>query len=282
METVTTTLRLLAGLLFILLMLVVSAPVLVLLLPARRLRILIGNLVGKMIGRTCLWLAKAEVPADAPALADRHFPAIYISNHTSILDIFLGIWIAPYGTCGVAKKQVVWYPFFGLIYLLAGHLRIDRSHHGRAVEALAGMALMMRKKRLGVWLWPEGTRARDGRLQGFKKGFAHLALATRLPIVPVVIGGAHKGWEKNAIRFKPVKLMVKVLDPIDTRAWTLENLETHVADVHALIAAALPEDQRPVAAGSAEELTTAGGAAAEPSARSRPAHAELASRAGVA
>lgn len=246
METVTTYLRLLAGLLFILVMLMLSAPLMVVLLPSRKTRILIGNVVGKAIGRTCLWLARAEVPAEAPALAQRHFPAIYISNHTSMLDIFLGIWIAPYGTCGVAKKQVVWYPFFGLIYLLAGHLRIDRANHAQAVEALAEMALLMRRYRLGVWLWPEGTRARDGRLQSFKKGFGHLALATRLPVVPIVIGGAHRGWEKNAIRFRPVKLTVTVLDPIDTRAWTLENLEQHVADVRARIAAALPEDQRPL------------------------------------
>ncbi len=246
METVITYTRLLAGLLFILLMLMLSAPILLLLLPFRRLRILIGNLVGKQIGRLCLWLARAEVPSEAPGLAGKHFPAIFISNHTSILDIFLGIWIAPYGTCGIAKKQVVWYPFFGLIYLLAGHLRIDRSHHGRAVEALAGMAQLMRRERLGVWLWPEGTRAKDGRLQPFKKGFAHLALATRLPVVPVVIAGAHRGWVKNEIRFTRSQLDVKVLEPIDTREWTLENLEAHVAEVHALIAAALPPDQRPL------------------------------------
>jgi CubicO group peptidase (beta-lactamase class C family) len=35
---------------------------------------------------------------------------------------------------------------------------------------------------MSVWLWPEGTRSKDGRLRPFKKGFAHLALATGLPV----------------------------------------------------------------------------------------------------
>ena len=42
------------------------------------------------------------------------------TSHSSIVDIFLAIQLSPVGTVGVAKKQVVYYPFFGLLYLLSG------------------------------------------------------------------------------------------------------------------------------------------------------------------
>ena len=144
----------------------------------------------------------------------------------------------------MAKKQVVWYPFFGVLYLLSGHLRLDRANHARAVEAMAGTAALMKRYNLGVWLWPEGTRARDGRLKAFKKGFAHMALATRLPIVPVVVANAHRAWRHGSWVIHPTALDIKVLDPIPTTDWTLERLDEHVAEVRARVEAALPPDQR--------------------------------------
>ena len=236
--------RILAGLLWCALIMNLFIPLMILCLPSRKYRIYLGNISGKLIGRGLLWCAGAGVDAAQLAETAKHFPAIYISNHTSLLDIFLGIWLAPMGTVGVAKKQVVWYPFFGVLYLLAGHLRLDRANHARAVEAMGGMAALMRRYDLGVWLWPEGTRARDGRLKVFKKGFAHMALATRLPVVPVVVAGAHRAWQHGSWKIHPTKLDIQVLEPIPTTDWTLERLDEHIAMVRARVEAALPPDQR--------------------------------------
>lgn len=239
-------LRILAGTVFVALVLTAFLPLLLLFLPSRRIRIRLGNASGKIIGRTVLFLASATVDDTLPKRAETFKPAIFISNHTSILDIFIGIWIAPYGTCGVAKKSVVWYPFFGLLYLLAGHLRIDRANREQAVGAMADTAALMKRHDIGLWIWPEGTRARDGRFRRLKKGFAHMALATGLPIVPVVVAGAHKAWRHGSWKIHPTNLQITVLDPISTQDWTPENLDAKIRMVHDLMENVLPEEQRGV------------------------------------
>ncbi len=223
---------------------VIFAVVCLLLLPWRPLRIRVCNVFGHIVGRAILAITGTTLVGDRRPALGASMPAIYISNHTSPIDIFLGIWLSPMGVCGVAKKEVVWYPFFGQLYLISGHLRIDRANRGSAIAALAKIAELVREQGLGIWIWPEGTRSRDGRLRAFKKGFAHLALATGLPVVPVVVTGAHRIWRKNSFLIHPGEVRVQVLPAIDTSRWTLETLDQHVSDVHRIVNEALPEEQR--------------------------------------
>lgn len=243
-------LRILVGLVFIALVLVAFFPLLLIAIPSRRHRIYLGNYAGHIIGRTVLFLAGATPTGDLKL----PYPAIYISNHTSLLDIFLGIWMGPVGTCGVAKKQVAYYPFFGQLYWLAGHLRIDRANREQAIAAMSEMAELTKKYNLSVWLWPEGTRSRDGRLRAFKKGFAHMAIATGLPVVPVVVAGAQKAWRHGSWRIYPTDLQVTVMDAIPTGDWTLENLDEKIKQVHDAMEAVLPPEQRSSAPAGAFEF----------------------------
>jgi lysophosphatidate acyltransferase len=238
--------RVFAGLIVMAVAAIIFMLVCVVLLPSRSLRIRACNVFGHITGRSILWIAGARVPRGLRRAVDGVFPAIYISNHTSPTDIFLGIWLAPMGTCGVAKKEVVWYPFFGQLYAISGHLRLDRSNRENAVEALRSTAEVVRRHHLGVWIWPEGTRARDGRLLPFKKGFAHLALATGLPIVPVVVSGAHHSWRKNSLLIEPTTLGVRVLPPIPTTDWHIETLDAHIAQVRQVFLDNLPDEQQPL------------------------------------
>lgn len=215
-----------------------------LLLPWRVTRIKVCNFFGHTVGRAILFVTGTTVIGEPKAAMNRAAPAIFISNHTSPIDIFLGIWLSPFGTCGVAKKEVAYYPFFGQLYLVSGHLRIDRKNRGSAIEALRGIANLVKENQLGIWIWPEGTRSADGRLRTLKKGFVHLAIATGLPVVPVVVEGAHRLWKKNSFLIAPGEVRVRVLAPIDTRDWSLETLDSHITDVHRVLNEALPPEQR--------------------------------------
>ncbi|MCK6528822.1 1-acyl-sn-glycerol-3-phosphate acyltransferase [Myxococcota bacterium] len=240
-------LRLVVGFVYMMTVSLAFIAVTIPLLPWRGLRIRAGNLCGKVLGRGILFIAGVK-----PVIRNRErlaasFPAIYVENHVSTLDAFAGMWLCPFGGCGVAKKEIAKTPFFGQVYYLTGHLLLDRDNRGSAVSALARTAEVMRRLRLGAWMWPEGTRSADGRLRPtLKKGFAHLALATGLPIVPVVVHDAHKAWRKHALTFHPMTMYIDVLPPIDTRSWRAETIDEHVALVHRTLAAGLGPEQRPL------------------------------------
>jgi lysophosphatidate acyltransferase len=220
---------------------VVCLPV----LPSRRRRIALGCRFGHAVGRVIMFLAGASLPPGVQARVAATYPAIYISNHTSFLDLFFGAWAAPVPTISAAKREIVWVPFFGQVYALSGHVRFNRASKQQAASALRDLTNVMQRYHTAVWLWPEGTRSADGRLRPFKRGFAHLALATRLPIVPVVVTNAHRCCPKGTIITSPARIGVQVLDPIPTVDWTVQNIDHHVADVHARFIAALPDDQKP-------------------------------------
>ena len=140
---------------------------------------------------------------------------------------------------GIAKQEITKIPVFGLAYKLSGHLLLDRANKERAIASMNALAEIVRKNRLSIWLWPEGTRSRNGELLPFKKGFVHLAIATGLPIVPIVTHNAPQVWPVASFRFSPGDVKVEVLDPIDTSNWSVDQIDSHVAEVRALYSNAL-------------------------------------------
>ncbi len=247
MRTFTSVIRLVLGFLMLAVTSVVFLPLFLLLLPSRMLRLKLANLYGKIVGRTVVALAGVRPQIDYPKKIGASMPAIYLVNHTSALDVFLCVWLAPFGCCGIFKKEILRTPFFGQIAAISGHLLIDRENHTRAIGAFTDVADLMRRHRLGALVFPEGTRSKDGRIQPLKKGFVHLAIATRLPVVPIVIQGAHKNWKKGEFfNFQAMDLPIRVLDPIDTTNWSEATAAEHATLLHSIYAENLPEDQRPL------------------------------------
>ncbi|CAD6262184.1 unnamed protein product [Miscanthus lutarioriparius] len=155
------------------------------------------------------------------------------------------MWLAPTCTVGIAKKEIIWYPLFGQLYVLANHLRIDRSNPAAAIHSMKQVARAVVKNNLSLILFPEGTRSKNGRLLPFKKGFVHAALQTGLPVVPIVVTGTHLAWRNNSLRVRPVPLTVKVLPPIGTAGWEEARVDEHVE----VVAVRLQPPRRAEAAG---------------------------------
>ena len=211
----------------------------ILALPFRTLRVRLGNFCGKMIGPVVSWLVGAKITNPDSKKLNSSKPAIFVTNHTSALDVFIGMALCPYGGCGVGKKEILRIPFFGLAYWLAGHLLIDRGNNAKAVASMKKLSDFVKAKGLSIWIWPEGTRSLDGKLIPFKKGVVHLALATGLPVVPVMVHGAHKVWPANTMQFYPGEVKVEVLDPIDTKDWNKRNIDEHDEQVKSVMSEAL-------------------------------------------
>jgi 1-acyl-sn-glycerol-3-phosphate acyltransferase len=217
-----------------------------LLLPWRCKRIQVGNLFGHTAGPILVRLAGARPVCETYQRLAEQGPAIYVSNHVSVLDLMVGMWLTPMGGCGTAKKEIARVPFFGWLYRLSGHLLLDRGDRDRAIATLDEASRFVRSNGLSIWIWPEGTRSRDGRLSTFKKGFVHLAIATGLPVVPVVVYNAHHRWPADTFALYPGNLHIEVLEKIDSTVWRAETAGEHAQQVHDVFAAALGPEQRPL------------------------------------
>jgi len=230
----------------VLFMVVISAvffSLMLFLLPWRHIRLKTCNVYGKINGRTLLWFSGARPVFHNRDRVDGQMPAIYVSNHASTLDMWMGMWVCPIGGGGLAKKEITRVPGLGQLYLLSGHPMIDRSNRERAIATLQEMADFMKKYRLGLWMWPEGTRSKDGRLQPFKKGFAHAAIATGMPIVPIVAHNAAYIWGRGELRFRTADLHIEVLEAVDTTDWRSETIDAHVAEVRDIFLARLGQEE---------------------------------------
>ena len=80
--------------------------------------------------------------------------------------------------------------------------------------------------------YAEGTRSKDGRLGRFKSGFAHLAMRTGYPIVPIAIHGASTvEWYMTCARVRSVQ----TLSQIPTDDWTDGSVREQVKHVRHVI-----------------------------------------------
>lgn len=234
MKTLTGFLRSLGVLASVLVSLLVG----IVLLAARRDRQRAAN---AMIG---VWIRIAP-PIAGLRLEVRHAeridasrPGVFLFNHQSSADILILCMLLRRDFTGVAKQEIRRNWVLGPAFAFAGAVFIDRFDRPKAIAALQPAVDVVRGG-ISVGIAPEGTRSRDGKLGPFKKGAFRLALAARVPIVPIVLRDSARILPRKAIAVRPGTVHVEVLEPIATDAWTLESLDAHIAEVRALYLARL-------------------------------------------
>ena len=172
-------------------------------------------------------------------------PCLFVANHTSSADAPAVVGAIPRRIAILLKKSLFQYPIVGQAFTLAHFIPVERSHHESAIASLEKATEAMRAGQ-SFLIYPEGTRSPDGRLQEFKRGAVVMAIKAGVPIVPMVCAGAQKVMEKRSFVIRAGIITVEFLEPIDASAYTFEQREELNRCVHAAMAAALPDDQKPL------------------------------------
>jgi long-chain acyl-CoA synthetase len=114
---------------------------------------------------------------------------------------------------------------------------VPMERHGSLKKSLklAGEVLQQGNSLL---IYPEGTRARDGKMTEFKPALAYLCLNERVPILPVFLGGTHEALPVGASIPKERSLYVRIGAPIDpgkmiehTKEWPRSEAYRYVTDL---------------------------------------------------
>ena len=173
-------------------------------------------------------------------------PAVFLFNHRNNFDLFIVAALVKDNWTGVAKKELQTHPLIGPLGRLLDAAFIDRSDTAAAVAALKPLEEAARKG-LSIVVAPEGTRLDTAEATGptglgpFKKGAFRIAMATGLPIVPIVIRNADTVAGRNSTTLNPGIVDVAVLPPVSVEDWTPGNLRERIEQIRAQYLATLAD-----------------------------------------
>jgi 1-acyl-sn-glycerol-3-phosphate acyltransferase len=154
---------------------------------------------------------------------DRKKSYIYISNHTSFLDIPGVRMIIPGQFRPLAKKELLKIPVFGWIARTATII-VDRSSHESRKKSLDKLKYYL-KEGISVLIFVEGTQNRTKELlQPFHDGAFRIAIDTQQPLLPMVVLGAGRLMPPGTINLRPGVIRIYVGDPIPTAGLTIADV----------------------------------------------------------
>lgn len=191
--------------------------------------------------RSLFAVAGVEVRVEGLEHVEPGTPLIVAANHQSVFDIWALMAVLPLSLRFVAKQELSRIPVFARACRAAGHVFIDRQDRTAAIEAIRRAAERMRRDRLSVVFFPEGTRSRDGRLRAFKRGTFMLAIETRAQLIPVAIEGGYGLLPPGALAPRRGTVTVRCGRPIPLADLTVEDRDSVLQETHRAIAEMLAE-----------------------------------------
>jgi len=164
-------------------------------------------------------------------------PIIFVANHQSSFDIpplifflrkFHGKFISK---IELAKAGI---PSISFNLVHGGAANIDRKDPKQSISEILKLANNMKTKNWSAFIFPEGTRTRDGKMKSFSVG----GIATLLKknpdalIVPIAIRGSYLMVKYGSFPLRPFTNMSwEVLAPIDTTGLTAEEIVKQAEDL---------------------------------------------------
>jgi 1-acyl-sn-glycerol-3-phosphate acyltransferase len=184
-----------------------------------------------------IWLAVvgARVRFQQHPSIDKTRSYVYVSNHTSILDVPAILAVADHPLRFIAKKELQRVPVFGWAARRMGHVFIDRRDSRGAALAI--------KKRIsrglqgvGLFFFAEGTRSTTEEMLPFKKGAAIAAIETGIDCVPIAVVGAREVLKpKGFSLFRPGPIAVVFGEPVKVLGHTIDERDELVAAQRAAV-----------------------------------------------
>lgn len=165
-----------------------------------------------LLGSSITFVNQQNLPTDRPI--------IFVANHQSMYDIPGLIWfLRKYHVKFISKIELTkGIPSISYNLKYGGGANINRKDSKQAVSELIKLGNRMKENNWSAMIFPEGTRAKDGKLKPFQVG-GIATLLKKVPnalIVPVAI---ENSWKLVQYGFYPLsfgeKLRWNVLPPIE-------------------------------------------------------------------
>ncbi len=178
-----------------------------------------------------LWGIDIQVhgrPNSHQALNNSPIQTVYISNHSSTLDLFaliaLGLPNTRFFLSGYLRKLLP----LGLIgYLIGNFWTVPQEYPEQRTAIFKRATATLQDTGESVYLSPEGQRVTDGSIGHFNKGAFHLATELGAPIVPLFIFIPPAINPGTGLIAASGTMHVYFGDAVDTTQWRLDDLIAH-------------------------------------------------------
>ncbi|HEU5290978.1 MAG TPA: lysophospholipid acyltransferase family protein, partial [Cyclobacteriaceae bacterium] len=148
---------------------------------------------------------------------------IYVSNHTSFLDLPGLRLLIPSEFRPIAKKELLKIPLFGLV-VRGATVVVDRSNAQSRKKSIEKIREILGHG-VPALIFAEGTQNRTKEiLQPFKDGAFRIAVETQIPIVPLVVIGAGRLMPPGTIEMRPGKIKIIVGEELDVTGKTIDQV----------------------------------------------------------
>jgi 1-acyl-sn-glycerol-3-phosphate acyltransferase len=140
-------------------------------------------------------------------------PYVILAKHSSTWEtLALSYLFAP--MCYVAKRELLWIPFFGWGFALASPITIDRTRGTQAMQQIAEQGRARFAQGFWILFFPEGTRIPAGQRGRYKTGGTRLAQMLRTPVLPIAHNAGYLWAKKRWVRY-PGTITVSIGKPVD-------------------------------------------------------------------
>jgi 1-acyl-sn-glycerol-3-phosphate acyltransferase len=162
--------------------------------------------------------------------------AVYCANHQSNVDPPL-LFTALHPRMHILyKAEIDQIPLLARAFRMGGFIPVNRSNREAAMRSIDAGAASLRAGH-SFLIFPEGTRSQTAELLPFKKGGFIMAIKAQAPIVPVAIQGGREAMRRGSRIIWPVKVSVRVGEPVETAGVALEDRDALIEHVRERIAA---------------------------------------------
>lgn len=197
-------------------------------LPARTRNLYYAKYTGLFV-----WLAKTLCGIRYEVRGWENVPkhaCVVLSKHSSTWEtLALETWFAP-GSF-VAKKELLWVPFFGWGFALSSPITIDRKAGGKAMEKMIEQGKeRLLKRKFNIVVFPEGTRIKAGLRGKYKTGGTRLAIGCNATIVPVAHNAGYC-WPRHPWVKHAGLVTMSILPPIEAKGRDMAELNQEIERV---------------------------------------------------
>ena len=157
-----------------------------------------------------------------------------VANHTSMLDIMLMLYISKNPFVFVGKKELAKIPIFGFFFKRVC-IMVDRGNT-KSRTAVYRRAQKRLNQGLSICIFPEGgVPNEDVILDNFKDGAFKMAIAHKIPVVPMTFYDCKKRYSFSFFSGGPGKLRATVHPFYETDILKEEDKSTLREDIRNLI-----------------------------------------------